>query len=66
MGDDGRDEEATRAFQGLINIHIKKPNTEEYRQFEERVATANAKPPFNYVMSKSETVSIAIINSPRL
>jgi len=60
MGDDGRDEDAIRAFQGLINIYIKKPISDEYRNFEERVKMTNVNPPFNYVMSKGETVSIII------
>jgi len=41
MGDDGRDDDVIRAYQGLINIYMAKPRNARYRAFEEKVAEYN-------------------------
>ena len=41
MGDDGRDEEARLAYQGLLNLYLNKPNTAKYKAFEEKVSNLN-------------------------
>ncbi|KAK2145858.1 hypothetical protein LSH36_651g01016 [Paralvinella palmiformis] len=40
MGDDGRDDEAIEAFQGVLNIRMTKPEGDDYRQFEAEVIGA--------------------------
>lgn len=47
MGDDGRDEEAFLSFIGLLNVHINKPSSTKYKEFEDQVRLKNRENPFN-------------------
>ena len=47
MGVDGRDYDALHAFQGLFNVHLMKPKTPQYQEFELRVRMNQEKEPFN-------------------
>lgn len=48
MNEDGRDFDARKSMQGLINIHLQKPTTHAYRQFEEEVRVRNTMDPFEF------------------
>lgn len=56
MGDDGRDEEANEAFHALFNVHIRKPKTQEYQQFEQEVREYTSREPFNHVIDEETEV----------
>ena len=56
MGDDGRDEEAKEAFDGLLNIHLLAPKTDEYQAFEAEVRSRTALPPYNQPIPDDEHV----------
>lgn len=56
MGDDGRDEEANSAFDALFNVHIRKPKTKAYEEFENKVRNYTARPPFNHIINEEYEV----------
>lgn len=56
MANDGRDADAERSFNGLLNVHIKTPEGARYEAFEESVREKVALEPFNRAMSKDEEV----------
>ena len=55
-GEDGRDEDARRAFQGLLNINLKRPQDVNYNNFLDKIRSASALPPFNYIIEKNVQV----------
>ncbi|PIK45064.1 hypothetical protein BSL78_18050 [Apostichopus japonicus] len=58
MGDDGRDDEANMAFDALFNVHIRKPKTELYAEFERKVREKTALPPFNNHIDDNTEVDV--------
>lgn len=62
MGDDGRDDEANMAFDALFNVHIRKPKTERYAEFERKVREKTALPPFNNHIDDNTEVTSLIVN----
>ena len=56
MGDDGRDQDAIQAFTGLLNIHLMKPQTDVYADFERQVKQRGREEPFHYEMPEEEEV----------
>jgi hypothetical protein len=46
MGDDGRDADAARAMQGVLNVHLLKSTSDEYQAFERQVRYQNTLDPF--------------------
>ena len=52
MGDDGLDEEARQAFQGILNVRFFEPTTVAYDDFKYRVRHLTAQPPFNIHLSE--------------
>ncbi|KAJ8031037.1 Atrial natriuretic peptide receptor 1 [Holothuria leucospilota] len=58
MGDDGRDEEANEAFHALFNVHIRKPKTQEYEQFEQKVRQYTSEKPFNHVIDEETEIDV--------
>ena len=45
-------------FLGLLDVKVLKPETPEYKKFEEQVRIKTAEPPFNYVIPPNEEVGI--------
>ena len=63
MGDDGRDDEAIEAFQGVLNIRMTKPEGDDYRQFEAEVIGAlNNSEDNNGTRYDSSTLLVNILN----
>ncbi|XP_022107598.1 atrial natriuretic peptide receptor 2-like [Acanthaster planci] len=58
MGDDGRDEDAAKAFNGLLNIHIKTPEEDSYEAFKAEARHWVAEEPFNRPMGQDEEVDV--------
>ena len=50
MGWDGRDAEAIRAFRGLLNVHVRTPDTQQWKQLQTQVRTRLQESPFYYKM----------------
>ena len=61
MGEDGRDGDAARAFNGLLNIHIKTPDVPNYDVFKAKVREKVAEEPFNRKMLPEEEVGWGLL-----
>ncbi|XP_066267244.1 atrial natriuretic peptide receptor 1-like [Branchiostoma lanceolatum] len=58
MGQDGRDEEAKRVFNGLLNVHVHTPLLDDWERLEREVRYRMAGPPFNRGMQRYEKVDV--------
>ncbi|XP_070568265.1 atrial natriuretic peptide receptor 1-like isoform X2 [Ptychodera flava] len=58
MGNDGRDFEADYAFNAVLNIHIRSPDTDEYYAFEDEVRKKLKDPPFYYELPDDVSVEV--------
>ncbi|XP_071941268.1 atrial natriuretic peptide receptor 1-like [Antedon mediterranea] len=58
MGNDGRDEEANEAFEGLMDVKLLEPSSLEYEQFKDDVRLKTNQAPFNYELPEDEQVSL--------
>ena len=60
MGNDGRDEDAKKAYEGVLNIEQKfgtaKKTGEKVQRFLERVKKRMREPPFNIEIPENRTV----------
>ncbi|XP_072020667.1 atrial natriuretic peptide receptor 1-like [Amphiura filiformis] len=54
MGDDGRDEDAVKAFTGILDVKLLSPENEEYFEFQRNVRLKTKEPPFNYTIPEDE------------
>lgn len=58
-GQDGRDEEACKAFEGIIDVSQYIPDSQDYKDF--TTGVYNRMPEMNYTMAAPNQVSVFII-----
>ncbi|XP_035692506.1 atrial natriuretic peptide receptor 1-like [Branchiostoma floridae] len=58
MGRDGRDADAKKVFNGLLNVHVHTPLLEDWDMLEREVRYRMAGPPFNRGMQRYEKVDV--------
>ncbi|XP_078693880.1 atrial natriuretic peptide receptor 2-like isoform X3 [Branchiostoma floridae x Branchiostoma belcheri] len=58
MGRDGRDDDARKVFNGLLNVHVHTPLLEDWEVLEREVRYRMAGPPFNRGMQRYEKVDV--------
>ncbi len=46
---------------GVLDVKLLKPETEEYKKFEDEVRKKTAEPPFNYKIPENEEVIICLL-----